>query len=332
MSTHNIDKIISYVLKTVDEHKKAPGAYARWLLQDANGTHNLEPSEYGCADAANILYTLGFFPRDLEERAASVAVLRSFQKPDGRFEEPTHHTLHTTAHCVAALELFDAAPDIPLRYHMENFGTIDKFVSFLEAGDWGHDVWQSHKGAGPYAAMAICCDMPLEWHDAYFNFFTERVNKKTGVNIEGADDENKNALFHLASWFHMMFNFSYAHRAFPNAERCVDSMIDFICNKRGPRFGKVMSFNEVDWIYLINRASMQTGYRREEAKEHMRNFAKDYIAYLEEDIENLYKEKFDDLHALFGMTCALAELQLALPGEIKSTVPLKNVLDRRPFI
>jgi len=35
---------------------------------------------------------------------------------------------------------------------------------------------------------------------------------------------------------------------------------------------------------------------------------------------------------LFGAACAVAELQIALPGEIKSAYPLKQILDRRPFI
>lgn len=35
---------------------------------------------------------------------------------------------------------------------------------------------------------------------------------------------------------------------------------------------------------------------------------------------------------LFGAMCAVVELQLALPGKIETTVPLKNVLNRRPFI
>jgi hypothetical protein len=35
---------------------------------------------------------------------------------------------------------------------------------------------------------------------------------------------------------------------------------------------------------------------------------------------------------LFGAVCALAELQRALPGEIRSERPLRLVLDRRPFI
>lgn len=40
----------------------------------------------------------------------------------------------------------------------------------------------------------------------------------------------------------------------------------------------------------------------------------------------------DDLHMTFGALCAVAELQLALPGEIRTPRPLLLVLDRRPFI
>ena len=93
-----------------------------------------------------------------------------------------------------------------------------------------------------------------------------------------------------------------------------------------------MGFADIDWVFIVNRASMQTGYRREEVKELLREFAETNLNYLEDDIENLYKTKFDDLHMLFGVMCTVAELQMALPGEIKSTIPLKNVLDRRPFI
>ena len=40
----------------------------------------------------------------------------------------------------------------------------------------------------------------------------------------------------------------------------------------------------------------------------------------------------NDLHALFGSVCAIAELQRALPGEFPTTKPLRLPLDRRPFI
>jgi hypothetical protein len=40
----------------------------------------------------------------------------------------------------------------------------------------------------------------------------------------------------------------------------------------------------------------------------------------------------NDLHSLFGAVCALAELQTACPGMIRTRQPLRLVLDRRPFI
>jgi hypothetical protein len=43
-------------------------------------------------------------------------------------------------------------------------------------------------------------------------------------------------------------------------------------------------------------------------------------------------DAFNDLHMLFGASCALAELQSALPGKIITEKPLRLVLDRRPFI
>ena len=62
-----------------------------------------------------------------------------------------------------------------------------------------------------------------------------------------------------------------------------------------------------------------------------RRFAKGYVDCLL-NAEPKMGKSFDDLHMLFGAMCALSELQTALPGEYLSTVPLKIVLDRRPFI
>ena len=85
------------------------------------------------------------------------------------------------------------------------------------------------------------------------------------------------------------------------------------------------------WIYVLHRASKQEGYRVDEAKEKLRDFAKFYVnSLMNTDYEK--NEHWNDMHMLFGGLCGLAELQLALPGEIISDFPLKLVLDRRPFI
>lgn len=48
------------------------------------------PNPYGYADAANILYTIGAFPKEAYERAESVHILRAMQDPKtGLFVENT---------------------------------------------------------------------------------------------------------------------------------------------------------------------------------------------------------------------------------------------------
>jgi hypothetical protein len=92
-----------------------------------------------------------------------------------------------------------------------------------------------------------------------------------------------------------------------------------------------ISFTEVDLVYCLTRASRQTPYRFNDVKEVLRDLANVYITYLR-SLDWETDDGLNDLHLLFGSACALAELQSALPGEIKTDKPLKLVLDRRPFI
>ena len=110
-----IQDIIDKIQHVVDTHKVADGAYARWLWQNTANNRELGVNPYGCADAANILYSIGAFPRDLSERKEWIRTLQAMQDPEtGLFHECTHHPIHTTAHCAAALELFDAPPLYPV--------------------------------------------------------------------------------------------------------------------------------------------------------------------------------------------------------------------------
>jgi arabinogalactan oligomer/maltooligosaccharide transport system permease protein len=110
----NLDKLIGRVRATVENHKLEEGVYARWLWQNEKGTRKMGANEYGCADAANIRYMIGDMPETEEERRACIAGLQAFQREDGLFFEGTHHELHCTAHCTAAMELFDVKPALPM--------------------------------------------------------------------------------------------------------------------------------------------------------------------------------------------------------------------------
>jgi hypothetical protein len=102
---------------------------------------------------------------------------------------------------------------------MENFGTVEKSLAFLESLGWDFNPWDmSHQGAGYYAAMALCCDMPMEWHDAYFDWLAANVDQETGIGREGAHNGKISFFLFLLGFFHYMFNHFFAFRLMLNVE------------------------------------------------------------------------------------------------------------------
>lgn len=326
--------LVKEMKNTVDNHYLGDGKYCRYLWPSDKEDRKMGNNEYGCADAANILYTIGAFPKDPEERAAMVKALRDFQHPDGTFDEKSHHAIHCTAHCIAALELFDASPALPL-VGLEKYKTKEGLYDLLENLRWVDSPWNNaHQGAGIFAAFVLTDNATEEWQNQYFDWLCEHADEKYGIGYKGAIDKKIRPYpHHLNGWFHYLFNFVFAKRPIPHAKAVVDSCIEMYDNKEVflPVFGRIAGFAEIDWIYTLNRAARQEGYKVDEAKDRIRDFAKFYL-------DNLYafdfktNDSWNDLHMLFGASCAFAELQNALPGEVKTDYPLKLVLDRRPFI
>ena len=82
MNVVDMSGFVRSILKVVESHYLGNGAYCRWLWQDEMGRRRLGVNEYGCADAANILYTIDEFVCSEEERAARISALRSMQDPE----------------------------------------------------------------------------------------------------------------------------------------------------------------------------------------------------------------------------------------------------------
>ena len=82
MNPVNLDALVSIIKKSVDDHKLSPGCYARYLWNNEKGTRLMGRNEYGCADAANILYTIGAFPTEPQERAEFIRHLQEMQDPE----------------------------------------------------------------------------------------------------------------------------------------------------------------------------------------------------------------------------------------------------------
>lgn len=328
----NLNNLIEKIKAVVEKHYLGNGEYARYLWQDESGSRELGKNEYGCADAMNILYTINAFPKK-EERELCLKALLSLQNSDtGMFTEATHHPIHTTAHCIAAIELFDETPLYPVK-EMESLFTTRGLDGLLDGLDWLNNPWpQSHQGAGVYVVGVLTDSITPEWQEHYFNTLYEKTDEKYGMSRRGTLGGKAPLNHHLNGWFHYMFNMEYARRPLKYPDRLIDTCIDLFDSKGlGKTFGRYVGFAEIDWVFALNRATRQTPHRFAEAKDRLRKFAYDFVAYLQ-GLDFDTHDGINDLHMLFGAVCALAELQSALPGEIISDKPLRLVLDRRPFI
>lgn len=334
--TLDINRLVQQALKTVDRCRlDQPGRYRRYVdVPRAGRDDSLNP--YGVADAANILYTLGAFPQDQSTRDGFVHTLRSMQNPEtGLWHESTHHDYHCTAHCIAAMELFDAAPTHPLS-GLDPYRTPDGIRSLLESLDWVTSPWnRSHRGAGVFASLLICDQADEALRDAYFDWLTDNWDTETGMLrrgcLPGQAEGSKPLHEHMAGTFHYLFNIEADRRPLPHAKAMVDTCLTMFDDGRAMTFAHAGGFIFIDWVFCLSRSVRHSGHRFDESRAALQATAIAHFDRLEQ-IDHQTDADWNDLHNLFGRVCAWSELQLALPGLIRSRRPLKNVLDRRPFI
>jgi hypothetical protein len=308
------------------------GRYVRHLR--GPGTAGGTPDAYGCAGAAGILYMLGELPAEPDVRAAWVRSLRSFQDPaTGIFRDRTHSDLHTTAQVTAALELFEARPEHPLAVLAP---VLDPAAvpGFLDGLDWAHPWPSSHDGAGAAAALAITGEAGPAWFDAYFAWLDASADPGTGLWRAGRmlpRDEWPGLFSNLGGSFHYHFMYDYFRRPWPHPERVLETCLTLLHDSASAIAETSVGFAEIDLVYCLSRARRQTDRHFAAAGEALDLLA-DRVAGLLSDPRYLDSDATDDVHVVFGAVCAVAELQRAIPGGIRTPVPLRLVLDRRPFI
>ena len=204
----NIDGIVGAVKNCVRTHAlEERGQYARFLWQNEWNTRELGVNEYGCADAVNILYTLNDFISDPDSRTDHIRALQNLQHKDtGFFEEHTHHVIHTTAHCIAALELLDARPLYPVYALKEHF-TAAGIRLFLDGLNWENGPWQaSHQGAGIYVCGKLTDAGDSAWEKAYFDWLWNNTDPDSGFWMKNGTGDTTPLYQHMAGSFHYFFN------------------------------------------------------------------------------------------------------------------------------
>jgi hypothetical protein len=319
----------------IQRHIIKPGHYLRWTLNDKD---NGRPNPYGCADACNILYSIGALHTVQDQRDEHIKALQDMQNPEtGMFEEATHHTIHTTAHCLAALELFDAKGKHRLQ-GLDQWRDLDALSDFLHGLNWDENPWSaSHQGAGIYASMVLNGEAEPEWVKAYFDWLWQNQCPDSGywragdVRFVPQTDDDRGVFPWLASSFHYLFNLVYARMPLRYPEAMIDSGLRIWNVKMWPSLGQRIGFAEIDWVFCLSRALYQSGHRHDECIAALNEFSAVYLpCLLGINFEN--DPAFDDLHALFGSICCIAELQQVLPGTVLTEIPMRLVLNRRPFI
>ncbi|CAN5440791.1 hypothetical protein BH10PLA1_BH10PLA1_12030 [soil metagenome] len=332
-----IDDLVDQAIATIGRAALAvPGEYKRYA--GVGDLRSAAVNAYGVADAANLLYTCGHFPpHGSALREGFVRTLQAMQNPQtGLWHEGSHYDYHCTAHCIAALELFDAQPHYPLAA-LAPMKSADGIIKLLEGLNWVGNAWSdSHRGAGVFASLLLTDSADSEMRDTYFNWLDRETDPHSGLlrrsALPGQAAGSLPLFHHLGSTFHYLFNTVADRRPIPHAAALVDTCLAlFESGLVASEFTSQISFIYIDWVYCLERGVRQSGHRASEARQAMSTSAEWLVKYMR-SINFSTQERWNDLHMLFGSWCALAELQAAVPGRIRTRRALKNVLDRRPFI
>lgn len=329
----NLNPIIEGIISVVKSHEISVGQYSRWIWQKEGEERDLGVTAFGCADATNILYTLNRLPKEASVREKWIKALQSLQDPTtGMFYEDTHRHTHVTAHCTAALELFDASPLHPY-YEIEKYRDADAMCELLESLDWVGKEGTGHIGPAHYSSFVNTRAVTYEWRRKYFDWLNKTCDPENGLwRKDYFTDSSVPMWHHMAAGFHFLFTYNHAREPFPYPDKLIDTCLKMYETGDLPEnFGRRFYFTEVDWVFSLNRSSRQTPHRFFEIKDTLYKFAKEYTDYLM-TVDWDKDDGANDMHMLFGTVCCLSELQLALPGMLISEFPLMQVLDRRPFI
>lgn len=312
---------------SVRRHSNGNGTFRRCNSGNEGG------DACGCADAINILYTLNVLPKSYSGRAKYIKALQALQNPEtGMFTDEEYDSFYTTAYCTAALELLDSHPVYPLS-EMLALKEPDKLVEFMENQPWSSEpLMASHRIASLYSALTLTGCADSEWQKAYFSWLHNNTDGDTGLIRSGFINYRKTPPFrYLSGTVRYMFGFEYRHLPMRYPARIIDTCIQFYDRKVSPDFGKKCGFEEMDWVYCMNRSMRRTDYRYKDCKARLKELESvysDYILGLDFNTDS----GLNDMHTLFGVLCTVAELQSALPGTVLTDKPMRLILDRCPFI
>ncbi len=287
---------------------------------------------YGVADMACILYTIGALHPTAKERDEWAAAFQTFQNPATGWlveKSRTHDPLHNTAFALAAMQLLDLTPQYPVKMG----AAYADPRAFLETLDWRTGVYPgSHKGAGVGSIFALVPTLGTPaWFEQYFaacDALFDPANGLMGRAKPPAGDADQ-----VGGTFHYSFLYRYFNRRMPYPERRIDTVLGLQLPD-----GYWLATNHLwltlDAIFLMTRTLRYCPHRFDDVRDCVRRV----MATLMRDVFSVEgrKQTFTGHLAVHLVTAAIsiaAEAQQFLGArEVVTDIPLRLVLDRRPFI
>lgn len=303
-----------------------PGAYSRIPGGDE------DPS--ASAAAVNLLYILGSFPGLSGERDKWISKLRSPQDTTtGLIHQDTQPPPLATASCASALECFDMRLSHPPHSLMAYADPVE-LPLLLEHLPWEEDP--AHAGdfaAAVYTLLTLGDEASQHWEDAWFHWFNRAVDEHTGLLKVGKTGpvillEQYTLFPYLAGYFPILTTYNHARRPHPYPWRLIDTILDML-ETNWILFSRDLSGRELPLIYALSRSMHMTPHRHEECLQNLRRFAHRWLRYLREQAQAGH---ITDLLIFTRQFCAIAELQHVLPGYIRTRRPLRQVLNRHPYL
>jgi hypothetical protein len=324
----DLREFIQWIVSEFEPSVRLPGGAGNYARSPGDKTTEL----YGVADMLCILYTLGTLHPTEKERAEWASAFQVFQKPDTGWlieKSSTATPLHNTAFALAAMQLLDLAPQLPVKMGPE----YSDPKAFLDTLNWRTAVYtESHKGAGMGSIFALVPVLGTpKWFAEYFAACDELFDPNNG--LMGKDKPVGGDSDQVGGTFHYSFLYQYFNRHMPYPEQRIDTVLRLQLPD-GYWLASNHLWLTLDAIYLMTRTLRYCPHRFDDVQKVVRRVMEILMREVF-SVEGRAKT-FTGKLAVHSVTAAIsiaAEAQQFLGAqEVVTERPLKLVLDRRPFI
>jgi hypothetical protein len=324
----DLREFVQWIRETFEPSVRLAGGAGSYARKPGDTVAEL----YGVADMACVLYAIRALNLSEQERVEWAKSFQQFQTgPNGMLVEKsaTHAPLHNTAFALAAMELLNLAPAHPVSLGNE-YANIRAFLLSL---DWKKGVYSdSHKGAGIGAAFALVPELRRkDWFDEYFATCDGLIDPRNG--LMGQDKPANGDADQIGGSFHYAFLYSHFNRFMAFPERRIDAVLG-LQQSDGYWSPDNHLWMTLDALYLLTRTARQTPHRFNEIVAVVRRV----MTILQKDVYSVEGRKASfsgkmPVHSLTAAITIAAEAQIFLGNrEVITDEPLRNILDRRPFI